>query len=192
MEFESERYRALMARTGLFMQEVADAAGLSLPGVSRQLTGERRLTPKVAETILQMASERVERAERLYEAARIIGELATIAGDEKRSRHLFETSDLIKELAKAQTAQRPGVHQFKVPPGWEGMDPAKIFYDLSGKPLFGEGTVEAGRAAAATSQGSGERPAASSRTSYLGRAEGPVDGRPAHPRSRRDRPGTTK
>ena len=143
-----ERYRQLMAKAGLFMQEVADAAGLSVSHVSRQLTGERRLTPKVAETILELASERVERAERLYDAARIIEERAKIAGDEKRSQHLFETSDLLKELAKAQTAQRPGVCQFKVPAGWEGMDPAKIIYDLSGKPLFGEGTVEADPAGA--------------------------------------------
>ena len=112
------------------MQEVADAAGLSVSHVSRQLTGERRLTPKVAETILELASERVERAERLYDAARIIEERAKIAGDEKRSQHLFETSDLLKELAQAQTSQRPGIHQFKVAPGWEDIDPAILLQEL--------------------------------------------------------------
>jgi len=142
MEFESERYRQLMARCGLLLQEVADEAGLTVSHIRRLLSGERQLTPRVAGIILRMAGERVERADRLYEAARIIGELAEIAGDEKRSQRLFETSDLLKELAQAQTAQRR-VHQFKVAPGWEDMDPAKIIYDLSGKPLFGEGTVEA-------------------------------------------------
>jgi len=92
--------------------------------------GKRRLTAKVAEAILTLASERVRKSVRLYEAARIIEERAKSAGSEKRSQHLFETSDLLKQLAQAQTSQRPGIHQFKVAPGWEDIDPAILLQEL--------------------------------------------------------------